>query len=77
MLRLQMSNKGGVGAQYIALPRRHRWGATDGDFRLWEQVTSLLTPPKGVVSYRQQTRQASVLQDTLKLGGFLFSRGAA
>ena len=32
---------------------------------------SLLPPALSVVSYCQQTRQAYVLRDTLKLGGFL------
>ena len=38
-----------------------------------KEAKSLLTPAMVVVAYPQQTRQASVLRDTLKFGGFLFS----
>ena len=38
-----------------------------------KEAKSLLTAPMDVVVYSQQTRQASVLRGTLKLGGFLFS----
>jgi hypothetical protein len=36
-----------------------------------------LTYSRIVIPYRQQTRQASVLRDTLKFGGFLFFGTAA
>jgi hypothetical protein len=38
---------------------------------------SLLTLLVSVLHYHQQTRQASVLQDMLNSGGFLFFRSAA
>ena len=37
-----------------------------------KEAKSLLTGDTGVVHYSHQTRQASVLRDTLNSGGFLF-----
>lgn len=40
-----------------------------------KNVTAPLTATGIMLLYRQQTRQASALRDTLNSGGFLFSKG--
>lgn len=75
--RRQITNRSVFGVLYPACPHEHQWNRTDGRSRMQEQVPSRLTPPIGVILYRQHTRQASALLDTLNLGGFLFSGGAA